>query len=146
LPLGVFAATMWGVDAISNPGAHGLSQMLYQFSSASANNGSAFDGLQVTYGFYNNPHPASEAIAWDLATGLIMIFSRFLPMIAPLAMAACLGAKKSSPFSLGTLRIDTVTFACLLAGTVIIVGALLFLPVAVLGPVAEHFGPMPFGK
>ncbi|MBS0655805.1 MAG: potassium-transporting ATPase subunit A, partial [Verrucomicrobia bacterium] len=145
LPAGLFAATQWGAEAISNPGAHGFSQMLYQFSSASANNGSAFDGLNITYGFFNNPNPAPEAIAWDIVTGLIMIFSRFLPIIAPLAMAAYLGAKKSCPVSLGTLPDDTVTFALLLLGTILIVGALLFLPVATLGPIAEHLGPMPFG-
>jgi len=145
IPFGIFAATDWGINAISNPGAHGLSQMLYQVSSASANNGSAFDGLGVTYGFYNNPNPAPEAIAWDIATGLVMIFSRFLPIFAPLAMAAFLGAKKSSPFGMGTLRVDTFTFACLLFGSLAIVGALLFLPVVVLGPLAEHLGPIPFG-
>ena len=74
-----------------------------------------------------------------------MIFSRFLPIVAPMAMAASLGAKKSSPFGLGTLRDDSLTFGFLLLGTMIIIGALLFLPVAVLGPVAEHFGPIPFG-
>ncbi len=145
IPTGLFAATVWGMNAISNPGAHGFSQILYQFSSASANNGSAFDGLGVTYGFYNNPNPAPEAIAWDIATGLVIIFSRFLPIIAPIAMAAFLGAKKSSPFGMGTLRVDTLTFAMLLLGTIIVVSALLFLPAAVLGPVAEHLGPIPFG-
>src|SRR5271157_2578673 len=144
-PTGLFAATSWGLKAVSNPGAHGLSQMLYQFSSASANNGSAFDGLGVTYGFWNNPNPAPTAVAWDIATGLVMIFSRFIPIIAPIAMAAYLGEKKSSPFGLGTLRDDTPTFSILLLGTILIIGALLFLPVAALGPVADHFGPMPFG-
>ena len=145
MPLGLFAATVWGMNAVSNPGAHGLSQMLYQFSSASANNGSAFDGLNVTYGFYNNANPAPEAIAWDIATGLVMIFSRFLPIVAPMAMAAYLGSKKTSPFGMGTLRVDTLTFAILLIATVVIVGALLFLPIAALGPLAEHLGPIPFG-
>jgi K+-transporting ATPase ATPase A chain len=145
MPTGLFAATDWGLKAVSNPGAHGFSQMLYQFSSASANNGSAFDGLGVTYGFFNNPNPAPTAVAWDIATGLVMAFSRFLPIIAPMAMAASLGAKKSSPFGLGTLRDDSPTFALLLLGTILIIGALLFLPVAALGPVAEHFGPFPFG-
>lgn len=144
LPTGLFAATAFGLNAISNPGAHGFSQILYQFSSASANNGSAFDGLGVTYGFYNNPNPAPEAIAWDIATGLVMLFSRFLPIIAPIAMAAFLGEKKSSPFGMGTLRTDTITFGFLLLGTILIIGALLFFPAAVLGPVAEHFGPIPF--
>lgn len=145
MPTGLFAATHWGLNAVSNPGAHGLSQILYQFSSASANNGSAFDGLATTYGFWNNPSPAPEAIAWDIATGLVMIFSRFLPIIAPIAMAAFLGAKKSSPYGLGTLRDDTMTFWFLLLGTILITGALLFLPVATLGPFAEHLGPIPFG-
>src|SRR5208283_700547 len=105
-PTGLFAATSWGLKAVSNPGAHGLSQILYQFSSASANNGSAFDGLGTNYGFWNNPNPAPTAVAWDIATGLVMMFSRFLPIIAPMAMAAYLGEKKSSPFGLGTLRDD----------------------------------------
>ena len=74
-----------------------------------------------------------------------MMFSRFIPIIAPIAMAASLGEKKSSPFGLGTLRDDTPTFSLLLLGTILIIGALLFLPVAALGPVAEHFGPIPFG-
>jgi K+-transporting ATPase ATPase A chain len=146
MPTGLFAAVSWGLKAVSNPGAHGFSQMLYQFSSASANNGSAFDGLQTTLGFASNVTPAGlNAIPWDIATGLVMLFGRFLPIIAPLAMAAYLGAKKPSPDGLGTLHDNTPTFGILLIGTVLIVGALLFLPVAVLGPVAEHLGPFPFG-
>jgi K+-transporting ATPase ATPase A chain len=145
LPTGIFAATDWGTKAVSNPGPHGLSQMFYQFSSASANNGSAFDGLGTTYGFYNNPSPAPEAAAWDIAAGIVMLVSRFLPIIAPVAMAAYLGQKKTSPFNLGTLRTDTVIFGYLLLGTILIIGALLFLPIAALGPLAEHLGPIPFG-
>jgi len=145
MPTGLFAATDWGMKAVSNPGPHGFSQMFYQFSSASANNGSAFDGLGVSYGFYNNPNPAPEAVPWDIATSIVIIISRFVPIIAPIAMAAYLGRKKSSPFGLGTLRTDTLTFAFLLLGTILIIGALLFLPIAVLGPLAEHLGPIPFG-
>ena len=144
-PSGLFAATDWGIKAESNPGAHGLSQIMYQFSSASANNGSAFDGLGVTYGFYNNPNPAPEAVAWDIAAGIVIVISRFIPIIAPIAMAAFLGMKKPSPFGLGTLRDNTLTFGTLLFATIIIIGALLFLPIAALGPFAEHFGPIPFG-
>ncbi len=144
-PSGLFAATDWGLKATSNPGAHGLSQIMYQFSSASANNGSAFDGLGVSYGFYNNPNPAPEAVAWDIATGIVIIISRFIPIIAPIAMAAYLGMKKTSPFGLGTLRDNTLTFGTLLFATIIIIGALLFLPIAALGPFAEHLGPIPFG-
>jgi K+-transporting ATPase ATPase A chain len=145
LPTGLFAGTVWGLQAVSNPGAHGLSQMLYQFSSATANNGSAFDGLGVTYGFWNSTTFAPQAIAWDIATGLSIVFGRYLPIIAPIAMAAYLGAKKPSPAGMGTLRDDSATFAVLILGTILIIGALLFLPVAALGPVADHFGPMPFG-
>jgi K+-transporting ATPase ATPase A chain len=144
-PTGLFAATDWGIKAESNPGAHGFSQIAYQFSSASANNGSAFDGLGVTYGFAGNTAPAPEAVPWDIAAGIVIIVSRFLPIIAPIAMAAYMGAKKSAPFGVGTLRDDTVTFGFLLIGTVVIIGALLFLPLAALGPLAEHLGPIPFG-
>ncbi len=144
-PTGYFAASDWGTKAESNPGAHGYSQILYQFSSASANNGSAFDGLGTTGGTISNPSPSPEFPPWDIATGLVMMFSRYLPIIAPMAMAASLGSKKRSPFGLGTLRDDTATFGFLLLGTIVIIGALLFFPAAALGPLAEHFGPIPFG-
>src|SRR5262245_17008589 len=144
-PSGLFAATDWALKAISNPGPHGLSQIVYQFSSASANNGSALDGLGVSYGFASNTTPPPGAAAFDIAAGLVIVFSRFLPIAAPIAMAASLGAKKAAPFGLGTLRDDTGTFAGLLFGTIVIIGALLFLPVAALGPIAEHLGPIPFG-
>ena len=74
-----------------------------------------------------------------------MLFARYLPIIAPFAMAASLGAKKPTPFSLGTMRDNTATFGFLVLGTIIILGALMFLPVAALGPLAEHLGPIPFG-
>jgi K+-transporting ATPase ATPase A chain len=144
-PSGLFAATSWGMKAENNPAAHGLSEIVYQFSSSSANNGSAFDGLGVSYGLNNNPNPSPEAVPWDIAGGLVILFGRYLPIVAPIAMAAFLGMKKSTPFGLGTLRDDTFTFGCLLFGTIVIVGALLFLPVAALGPLAEHLGPIPFG-
>jgi K+-transporting ATPase ATPase A chain len=144
-PAGLFSATDWGIKAESNPGAHGFSQIVYQFSSDSANNGSAFDGLGVTYGLNNNSSPAPEAVPWDIAAGFVIMFGRFVPIIAPIAMAAFLGMKKSTPFGLGTLRDDTATFGFMLLGTVCIIGALLFLPVAALGPLAEHLGPIPFG-
>jgi K+-transporting ATPase ATPase A chain len=144
-PSGLFAATNWGIKAESNPGAHGFSQIVYQFSSDSANNGSAFDGLGTTYGLNNNANPAPEAVPWDIAATFVIMLGRFIPIIAPIALAGFLGMKKSTPFGLGTLRDDTFTFGCLLMGTIVIVGALLFLPVAALGPLAEHLGPIPFG-
>jgi potassium-transporting ATPase potassium-binding subunit len=144
-PAGLFAATSWGTTAESNPGAHGFSQIVYQYSSASANNGSAFDGLGVTYGLNNNPNPSPEAVPLDIGTGLVMLFSRYLPIIAPIAMAFSLGRKKVAPVTLGTMSDNTFTFGMLLLGTIAVVGALLFLPVAALGPLAEHLGPIPFG-
>ena len=74
-----------------------------------------------------------------------MLISRYIPIIAPMAMVAGLSRKKKTPFTTGTLRTDTFTFGCVLCGTIMLLGALMFLPAAVLGPVAEHFGPMPFG-
>jgi len=144
-PSGLFAATGWGTTAESNPGAHGFSQIVYQYSSASANNGSAFDGLGVTYGLNTNSNPAPEAVPLDIGTGLVMLFSRYLPIIAPIAMAFSLGRKKVAPVTLGTMSDNTFTFGMLLLGTIAVVGALLFLPVAALGPLAEHLGPIPFG-
>ena len=144
-PTGLFAATSWGQKAEFNTGAHGFSEVMYEFSSASANNGSGFEGLGDTWGFNANPNPAPTSQAWDIGTGLVMLFSRYLPIVAPIAMAAFLGMKKEAPFGAGTMRDDTMTFYFLLLGTIVVIGALLFLPVAALGPLAEHLGPMPFG-
>lgn len=144
-PTGLFAVLPWGTGATNNPGSHGFSEILYEFSSASANNGSGFEGLGDTYGYYDNPTPAPYSVYWDIAAGLVMLISRYIPIIAPIALAASLAAKKPTPFTAGTLRTDTVTFGFLLFGTVILLGALTFLPAAVLGPVAEHLGPIPFG-
>jgi K+-transporting ATPase ATPase A chain len=146
LPTGLFAATDWGRKATNNPGAHGFSEVLYEFSSASANNGSGFEGLADTYGFNDCTTPGAYAPHWDIATGLIMLFSRFIPIIAPLAFAGSLAAKRRTPFTSGTLRTDTLTFGFVLLGTIILLGALTFLPAAVLGPMAEYLGPMPFGR
>ncbi len=148
-PTGLFAACDWGTKATANPGAHGFSEILYEFSSSSANNGSGFEGLGDTWGFNaaaeNNSPPAPYSPHWDIATGFVMLFGRFIPIVAPLALASSLAAKKKTPFTAGTLRTDTATFGFVLLGTILLVGALLFLPAAVLGPVAEHLGPIPFG-
>jgi K+-transporting ATPase ATPase A chain len=145
-PTGLFAALNWNEGSSNTVGPHAFSEMLYEFSSSSANNGSGFEGLGDTYGFADNTAPYPFAWHWDIACGLVMIISRFVPIIAPLAFAGSLALKKPTPFTSGTLRTDTLTFGCVLFGTVVLVGALLFLPAAVLGPVAEHLGPMPFGK
>ena len=149
-PTGLFAALEWGPASTNNPAAHGFSEILYEFTSASANNGSGFEGLGDTWGFNDpkaNPSPpAPYAAHWDIACGFVMLICRFVPIIAPLALAGSLAAKKPTPFTTGTMRTDTVTFGFVLLGTIVLVGALLFLPAAVLGPVAEHLGPMPFGR
>jgi K+-transporting ATPase ATPase A chain len=149
VPTGLFSATDWGRKSESNPGAHGFSQVLYEFTSASANNGSGFEGLGDTWGF-NRPEdnlssPAPYSRQWDIVCGLVMLIGRFVPIIAPMSFAASLAAKKPTPVTVGTLRTDTVTFGIVLLGTILLVGALLFLPVAALGPFAEHLGPIPFG-
>ncbi len=146
LPTALFAATAWGTQSTTNPGAHGFSQIVYEFSSSSANNGSEFAGLQQTWGAYDNPTPAPYSFQWDVATGIVMLASRFLPLLAALALAGGLAAKKPTPHTVGSLNTDTFTFACVLLGTVLLLGALLFLPAAMLGPGAEHFGPLPFGE
>ncbi|MGE0376302.1 MAG: potassium-transporting ATPase subunit KdpA [Planctomycetaceae bacterium] len=124
----LFAVTPWGLETLHNPGSHGFSEIVYEFSSAAANNGSGFEGLR------------DNTVPWNIATGLIMLLARFMPIIAPLAIAGSLAAKRQTPESVGTFRTDTPTFGFVLAGTVFIVGALLFLPLAVLGPIAEHLG------
>jgi K+-transporting ATPase ATPase A chain len=148
-PTGLFAACDWGTKATNNPGPHGFSEILYEFSSSSANNGSGFEGLGDTWGFNtaheNNSPPAPYSPNWDIATGLVMLFGRLIPIVAPIALAGSLAAKKRTPYTAGTLRTDTATFGFVLLGTILLVGALLFLPAAVLGPVAEHLGPIPFG-
>ncbi|HEV3438792.1 MAG TPA: potassium-transporting ATPase subunit KdpA [Gemmata sp.] len=149
-PTGLFAALDWSKGAENNPGAHGFSEVLYEFTSSSANNGSEFGGLNTTWGF-NDPkknlsEPAKYSIQWDIATALVMLFSRFIPIIAPIALAASLASKKKTPFTTGTMRTDTATFGFVLLGTILLVGALLFLPAVALGPVAEHYGPIPFGR
>ncbi len=125
----LFAATAWGKETISNPGSHGLTQIFYEFTSAAANNGSGFEGLGD-----NTP-------AWNIATGLVMLFARFIPIIAPLAIAGSLSSKRATPEGAGTFRTDSWMFGVILLGTVLIVGALLFLPLAVLGPIAEQLRP-----
>ena len=116
MPAGLFAATDWGAKSTSNPGAHGLSEMVYEFSTASANNGSEFGGLNTAWGANDNPSPAPYSRPWDIATGLVMLISRFIPVFAPMALAASLARKKPTPFTVGTMRCDTLTFGFLSVG------------------------------
>jgi K+-transporting ATPase ATPase A chain len=115
-----------GRAGIANPGAHGFSEILYAFSSAGNNNGSAFAGLSANTPFYNG------------ALGLVMLLARYWLAVPVLAIAGSLAAKKIVPASAGTLPTHTPLFVVLLIGTVIVVGALTFLPALALGPVVEH--------
>jgi K+-transporting ATPase ATPase A chain len=111
---------------LKNPGPHGFSEMLYEFSSAAANNGSGFEGLGD-----NTPF-------WNISCGVVMLLSRYIPIIAPLALAGTLAAKPASPETAGSLRVDSATYAFTLWSVVVILGLLMFMPVAVLGPIAEY--------
>jgi K+-transporting ATPase ATPase A chain len=122
----LFALTSWGTSTIHNPGAHGFTEILYEFSSAAANNGSGFEGL------------GDNTAPWNISTGIIMLLARYIPIILPLAIAGSLADKKPAPETVGTLDSDTLLFGMVILGSIIFIGALLFLPVAVLGPVAEH--------
>jgi K+-transporting ATPase ATPase A chain len=114
------------VASMANPGAHGLSEVLYAFGSMSNNNGSAFAGLSGNTVFYN------------LTGALCMFFGRFAPIAASLAMAGSLAEKKYVPPSLGTLPTDKAPFALWLTLVILIVGALTFFPALSLGPIVEH--------
>ncbi|MFA5018818.1 MAG: potassium-transporting ATPase subunit KdpA [Methylobacter sp.] len=115
-----------GKSAVANPGAHGFSEILYAFSSAAGNNGSAFAGLSANSPFYN------------MALGITMLVGRYGIMIPVLAIAGSLAAKKTVPTTVGTLPTHTPLFVMLLIGTVVLVGALTFVPALALGPVVEH--------
>ena len=112
---------------LNNPGSHGFSEMLYQYASSAANNGSGFGGLSA-----NN-------IFWNVTAGFVMILGRFLPIIGPVAIAGILASKKFVPESAGTLKSDTSTFGIMVFAVIVIIAALSFFPALALGPIAEHF-------
>ena len=116
-----------GASTLNNPGFHGFSEILYEYTSSSANNGSGFEGLGD-----NTPW-------WNISTGIVLILSRFLPIIGPVAIAGLLAKKKFIPEGEGTLQTDTATFGILVFTVIIIVAALSFFPAVTLGPIAEYF-------
>lgn len=124
-PSAIALATEMGTTAISNTGFHGISQVVYEFTSSAANNGSGFEGLGD-----NTPF-------WNISTGLVMLFGRYFSMIAMIAVAGSLLTKKRVPETIGTLKTDNSTFLIILLATVLIIGALTFFPVLALGPIAE---------
>jgi K+-transporting ATPase ATPase A chain len=115
-----------GKAGVANPGAHGFSEILYAFTSAGNNNGSAFAGISANTPFYNT------------ALGIVMWLGRFWPIAAVLAIAGSLAAKKRVPVTAGTMLTYGPTFIILLIGTVLLVGALTFVPALALGPIVEH--------
>jgi K+-transporting ATPase ATPase A chain len=123
---GISSVTSTGTSGIANRGPHGLSEILYAFTSAAGNNGSAFAGLSANTGWYN------------ATIGVAMLIGRFLVIVPMLALAGSLGAKARVPPSLGTFPVTTPLFAALLVGVIVIVGVLTFFPVLSLGPVVEH--------
>jgi K+-transporting ATPase ATPase A chain len=124
---GLAAVTDWGKQTLNNGGPHGFSEMLYAFSSAGGNNGSAFAGLGANNGFYNS------------ALGFAMLIGRFLIIIPTLAVAGSLARKQPVPPSLGTFPTTNTLWVVLLVGVVLIVGVLTFFPALALGPIVEHF-------
>ncbi|WP_312642869.1 potassium-transporting ATPase subunit KdpA [Hydrogenoanaerobacterium sp.] len=119
-------STQAGLRAITNPGFHGLSQVLYEYSSSAANNGSGFEGL------------ADNTLFWNITTGIVMFFGRYLSIVFQLAIASSLMRKRQVNETVGTLKTDTLTFTVSLVVVVLIFAALTFFPVLSLGPVAEH--------
>jgi len=117
----------WGLAGINNNGSHGFSEILYAFSSATGNNGSAFAGLSAN-SFWGN-----------ISLGLAMLLGRFGMIVPILALAGSLAKKKLIPAGSGSFPVWGATFALVLIGTILIVGALTFLPALALGPVVEHF-------
>lgn len=112
---------------LNNPSYHGFSEMLYEFTSANANNGSGFEGL------------GDNNIFWNVSTGIVLILSRFIPIIGPVAIIGLLANKKFIPESPGTLRTDSMTFGMMTFAVIIIINALSFFPALALGPLAEYF-------
>jgi K+-transporting ATPase ATPase A chain len=123
--------TDWGQAGLNNAGPHGFSEILYAFSSAVGNNGSAFAGLTAT--------PSNGDVHYNTALGLAMLFGRFLMIVPILALAGNLASKKLVPASAGTFKVEGFTFIVLLIGTVVLVGALTFLPGLAMGPIVEHY-------
>lgn len=116
----------FGAKTLNNPEFHGFSEMLYEFTSSSANNGSGFEGLGD-----NTPW-------WNISTGIVLLLSRFIPIIGPIAIAGLLAQKKFIPESSGTLKTDTATFGFMTLAVILLIAALSFFPALTLGPIAEQ--------
>jgi potassium-transporting ATPase potassium-binding subunit len=120
------------LSGISNAGFHGISQVVYEYASASANNGSGLEGLA-------DSAPAPTALWWNLSASVSMLIGRYVPILALLLLADGMSRKQPVPMTTGTLRTDTVLFTSVTAGVILVLGALSFFPVLALGPIAEAF-------
>lgn len=116
-----------GAATLNNPGFHGFSEILYEYTSSAANNGSGFEGL------------GDNNLWWNITTGFVLILGRFLPIIGPIAIAGLLANKKYIPEGNGTLKTDTATFGLMVFAVIAIIAALSFFPALTLGPIAEYF-------
>jgi potassium-transporting ATPase potassium-binding subunit len=132
IPAAITLAFPETLSGISNTGFHGISQVVYEYASAAANNGSGFEGLA-------DSQPATTGLWWNLTTSMAMLMGRYAPIAALLLLADNMTHKNTVPETIGTLRTDTVLFTSVTAGVILILGALTFLPVLALGPVAEAF-------
>lgn len=126
LPSAIALLTESGLAGITNPSFHGLSQILYEFTSSAANNGSGFEGL------------ADNTMFWNLSTGIVMFLGRYITIILLLAVAASLAEKKAIPITDSSFRTDNSMFVAMLISIIIIVAALTFFPALALGPISEH--------
>ncbi|OBW41877.1 Potassium-transporting ATPase A chain [Chryseobacterium sp. MOF25P] len=116
-----------GTSTLNNPGFHGFSEVLYEYTSSAANNGSGFEGL------------GDNNLFWNISTGIVLLLGRFLPIIGPVAIAGLLAQKKYIPEGEGTLKTDTSTFGLMTFAVIAIIAALSFFPALALGPIAEYF-------
>lgn len=116
-----------GASTTNDPGFHGFSEMLYEFTSASANNGSGFEGL------------GDNTLWWNISTGIVLLFGRFIPIVGPIAIAGILSEKRYIPEGAGTLKTDTASFGFMVFAVIVIIAALAFFPALTLGPIAEYF-------
>jgi len=127
IPTAVTLAFPNNLAGISNPGFHGISQVVYEYASAGANNGSGFEGL------------GDNTLWWNLSTCLSLLGGRYIPIIAILLLADSMAHKQPVPETAGTLRTDSLLFTGVTAGVILILGVLTFFPVLALGPIAEAF-------
>ena len=126
VPSAISLVTELGYSGVSNPGFHGISQVLYEYTSSAANNGSGFEGLGDATTF------------WNITTGIVMFLGRYISMILMVVVSYSLYKKKSVPVTETTFRTDNLTFSFILFFIILIIGALTFLPALALGPIAEH--------